>query len=226
MEDNFEKIKKIVENELKECSGHNFDHVLRVYNMAIRLAEDKKIDLEVIKLSALLHDIGGKKETDDPTGKTDHAVEGAKMAKPILEKLGFTKDKIKHICDCIVSHRYKTDNEPKTLEAKILFDADKLDAMGAIGLARGFAWIGKNRGHIYKKAENIEDYIKENLEGEKINGRIKDKTKHSAQIEFEIKHKFLVEKLYTKKAKEIGKERVEYSKKYLDRMEKEIEGKI
>ncbi|MFH1968314.1 MAG: HD domain-containing protein [bacterium] len=226
MEDKFEKIKKIVEKELKECSGHNFDHVMRVYNMALHLAEGEKVDMEVIRLAALLHDIGGKKETSDATGKTDHAIESAKMAKPILEKLGFSKDKITHICDCIISHRYKTDNQSKTLEAKILFDADKLDAAGAIGLARGFAWIGKNRAYIYKKADNIDKYIAENLDGGKINGRIKDKSKHSAHIEFEIKIKFLADKLYTKKAKIIAKERIKYSKDFLDRLENEVMGKM
>jgi uncharacterized protein len=181
MEEKFEKIKEIVEKELKECSGHNIDHIMRVFNMAVHLAKGENVDLEVIKISTLLHDIGGKKEMDDPTGKTDHAIESAKMARPILEKLGFSADKIDHICDCIISHRYKNEHEPKTLEAKILFDADKLDAAGAIGLARGFAWIGKNGAHIYKKADNLDDYIKENLGG-KINGRIQDKTKHSAHI--------------------------------------------
>lgn len=226
MDEKFEEIKKMVEEELKECSGHNFDHVMRVLNMAMHLAEGEKVDLEIIKIAALLHDVGGKKETNDPTGKTDHAVEGAKIARPILEKLGFSADRVNHICDCIISHRYKTENQPKTLEAKILFDADKLDAAGAIGLARGFAWIGKNRGHIYRKVDNIEDYIKENLDGGKINGRIKDKTKHSAHIEFETKIKSLADKLYTQKAKEIGRERIEYSRKFLDRLEKEVKGEI
>jgi uncharacterized protein len=215
----------MVEEELKECSAHNFDHVMRVYNMAVHLAEGESVDLEIIKTAALLHDIGSKKEMDDPTGKTDHALEGAKMARPILEKLGFSADKINHICDCIVSHRYKTENKPETLEAKILFDADKLDAIGAIGLARAFVWIGRNRGHIYKKADNLDNYIKENLGG-KIKGRIQDKTKHSPQIEFETKTKFLAGKLYTKKAKKIGKERTEYFRKFLDRLEKEVKGEI
>ncbi|MGD0576723.1 MAG: HD domain-containing protein [Candidatus Staskawiczbacteria bacterium] len=226
MEDKFEKIKKIVEKELKDCPGHNFDHVVRVYNMAVHLAKGEDVDLEVIKIAALLHDIGGKKETDDPTGKTDHAIESAKMSKPILKKLGFSAEKINHICDCIISHRYKTENQPKTLEAKILFDADKLDAAGAIGLARGFVWIGKNKAHIYRKVEDINDYVKENLEGGKINGRIKDKTKHSPQIEFETKIKHLPDRIYTRKGKKVMKERVEYSKKYLDRLEKEIKGEI
>lgn len=225
MEDKFQKIKKIVEEELKECSAHNIDHVMRVYNMALNLAEGEDIDWEVVKAAALLHDIGGKKETQDKTGGTDHALVSSDMAAPILKAAGFSDDKINHICDCIISHRYKTENQPKTLEAKILFDADKLDTIGAIGLARAFVWIGKNRGHIYKKADNLDDYIKENLNG-KINGRIQDKTKHSPQIEFETKTKFLTDKLYIKKAKEISRERTEYFKNFLDRLEKEIKGEI
>lgn len=225
MEDNFEKIKDIVKEELKECSAHDFDHVMRVYNTAVHLSEGKNVDLEVIKTAALLHDIGGKKEIDDVAGKTDHAIESAKMARPILKELGFSSDKINHICNCIISHRYKTENQPQTIEAKILFDADKLDAVGAIGVARAFAWVGKNRAKIYYKPENMDEYVKNNLSG-KINGRIQDKSNHSFQIEFETKIKFIVDKLYTKKAKEICKEKTEYFKSFLDRLEKEIKGEL
>jgi len=154
----------------------------------LRLAKDKDLDLEVLKSAAFLHDIGGIKELNDPTGQTDHAIVGAEMAEPILRDLDFSEDKIKHIKECIISHRYKTDNRPKTEEAKILFDADKLDALGALGIARDFVWIGRNKAKIYSKAD-IEEYIKDNLVGGKINGRIKDKTRHSPQIEFEIKQK-------------------------------------
>ena len=177
MDRKIEKIKEIVKKELASCPAHNFDHVIRVYNLALHLAENENVDLDVIKAAVLLHDIGEKKELDDPTGKTDHAIEGAKMAKPILNNLGYSKDKIKHIQDCIISHRYRTENKPQTKEAKIVFDADKLETVGAIGIARAFVWTGKNNAHIYKKVD-IDKYAKENLGG-KINGRIQDKTKHS-----------------------------------------------
>ena len=121
MDEKFEKIKEIVEKELAFCSAHNFDHVMRVYHLALHLAENEDADLDVIKAAALLHDIGGKKEVDDPTGKTDHAIESSKMAEPILNNLGYSKDKIKHIQDCIISHRYRTENKPQTKEAKISF---------------------------------------------------------------------------------------------------------
>jgi uncharacterized protein len=218
-----EKIKREVEKILS-CSAHNMDHVLRVYNLALHLAKNNKANLKILKSAVLLHDIARVEEDNDHTGKTDHAILGAKMAKPILEKLNFKEEEIKEIQNCIVSHRNRTENKPKTLEAKILFDADKLDALGVIGIARSFIWVGRNNAKIYQKI-NLKKYIKNNLCG-KINGRIQNKTIHSPQIEFETKIKFLKEKLYTKQAKKIAQERLEFFKNFLNRLENEVKGKI
>ncbi len=221
-----EKLKKIreaVEKELS-CSAHNMDHVIRVYNLCLYLAKDEEIDSDVLEAAALLHDFARVKEDNDQTGKTDHAILSAKMAEPILRELGFPEEKIKHIQDCIVSHRYRTGNRPQTKEARILFDADKLDVVGAIGIARNFVWVGRNKAKIYADVD-IDDYIKNNLNG-KIDGRIQDKTKHSPQIEFETKLKFLGDKLYTEKAKEICRERLAFFKSFLERLEKEIRGEL
>jgi uncharacterized protein len=223
MENKFEEIKKIVE---KEASfEHKMDHILRVYNLCLLLAKNEKVDLDVLKAAALLHDIARTKEDLDTTGKIDHALLGAEMAGPILRNLEFPEEKIQNIKDCIISHRYRNDHEPKTLEAKILFDADKLDTIGATGIARSFVWIGKNNAKIYSE-DDPEKYIKENLEGGKSNGRIIDRTKHSPQIEFQTKTKFLKEKLYTEKGREVCKERLEYFENFLNRLEKEIKGGI
>jgi uncharacterized protein len=221
---NIEKIKEIVKKELQYCSAHNFEHVLRVYNLAVKIAKYESVDMDVIEASALLHDIGGAREIADPTGKTDHAVESAKMSEPILRDLGYSEEKIKHISDCIISHRYRTDNKPKTKEAEIVFDADKLETVGAIGVARVLAWVGTNKAQIYRKV-NIDEYAKENLGG-KINGRIQDKTKHSPQIQWETKDKFILDYLHTNKAKEIAKERMEFSKMFYDRLENEINNEL
>ncbi|VAW31901.1 hypothetical protein MNBD_CPR01-244 [hydrothermal vent metagenome] len=224
MDEKIEKIKEIVEKELAYCSAHNFDHVMRVYNLALHLAKNENVDLDVIKTAALLHDIGGKKEVDDPTGKTDHAIESAKMAESILNNLGYSKNKIKHIQDCIISHRYRTENKPQTKEAKIVFDADKLETVGAIGIARVFIWVGRNNAHLYKKVD-IDEYVKENLGG-KINGRIQDKTKHSPQINWETKDKHILNYLYTDSAKQVAKERMIFSENFFKRLENEINGKL
>jgi len=89
-------IRDVVVKEL-ECSAHNMDHVDRVYNLCLKISEGENVDLDVIKASALLHDIARVKEDMDSTGKTDYAVLGSNMAEQILKKLNFSEDKIKHI---------------------------------------------------------------------------------------------------------------------------------
>jgi len=222
-EKNFQKIQEEVEHELS-CSAHDMDHVLRVYNLALHLAEGEDVDLDVLRAAALLHDIARVKEDNDQSGKTDHAILSSQMCLPILKEVNFSAEKIKHVQECIVSHRYRTGNEPKTIEAKILFDADKLDTVGAIGVARSFVWVGRNKARIYANV-NLDEYIKDNLGG-KINGRIQDKTKHSPQIEYQTKVKFLMEKLNTTKAKEICLDRLEFFENFLGRLEKEVKGEI
>ncbi len=224
MNKKIKRIEEIVKKELS-CSAHKIDHTKRVYNLSLFLAKKEKADLEVLEASALLHDIARVKEDNDNSGKTDHAVLGAKMARSILIRLGFSKEKIKDIQECILSHRYRSNNKPKTIEAKILFDADKLDTVGAIGIARNFIWIGRNKANLYTPKSYLKGYVKDNLGGD-INGRIRDKRKHSPQVEFETKTKFLEDKLYTKEAKRICKKRMKFYKEFLDRLEREIEGKI
>lgn len=229
MNKDLQKIKEIVEKELNfhGDATHDMDHIMRVYSLALKIAEtEKNVDLDILKAGVLLHDIASAKESADASGKTDHAVVGAEMAKSILADLGFSDDKIKHIQECILAHRYRSDYRPKTIEAKIVHDADKLESVGAIGVARSFAWISRHKAKIYKKVDNLEDYAKENLEGGKINGRIKDKSKHSVQINYETKDKFLVDNLYTKTAKDIGRKRLAYFKSFLERLESEVKGDL
>ncbi|MFZ2310853.1 MAG: HD domain-containing protein [Patescibacteria group bacterium] len=229
MNEKFQKIKDIVEQELNQekDSTHDMDHIMRVYNLAMTIAKtEPNVNLDILQAAVLLHDIGGAKENGDPSGQTDHAVVGAMMAKPILESFDFSDGDIKHVQACILSHRYRTNYKPETIEAKIVHDADKLDAAGAIGLARAFSWIGKHHAKIYKKVDSIEDYAKSNLTEGKINGRIMDKSKHSVHINYETKEKFLVDNLYTETAKKIGQERMTYFKDFLDRMDREVNGEI
>ncbi|MFA5184623.1 MAG: HD domain-containing protein [Patescibacteria group bacterium] len=227
MTDQINRIKERAAEELKHCAAHDMDHVMRVYNLALTIAQEEPgVDLEVLEAATLLHDIGGLKEAEDPTGQTDHAAVGAAMARPIIEAVGFPAAKISHVQACILSHRYRTDNKPQTIEAKILFDADKLDAIGAIGIARGFAWVGKNNAKIYKRVDDLEAYARENLVGGKFDGRIKDRSKHSSQIQWELKNKRLVEKLYTASARKIGAARISFDQLYMDRLEREVKGEI
>jgi len=227
MEEKYQQIKKIVEQNLKGCdAGHDINHALRVYDLCLKLAQGVKgIDLEILRLAVLLHDIGGPKELKDKTGKVCHARESAKMTQKILKNLKYPQEKIDRVIHCILAHRHRTGVKPETKEAKILFDADKLDALGAIGVARAYIWIGFNKAQIYSDI-SLKDYIKENVIGGKVNGRIKDKSKHNPFFEFELKLKRLPRKLYTQKAKKIARERLSYTTSFFDRFKKEVAGKI
>lgn len=220
------KIKQIKEIVKKGMEGtdpsHDFLHVMRVYNLCLEIAKyEENVDLEVLKISALLHDIARLKEDSDKTGKIDHAIESAKMAEEILTKFDFSKEKIEKIKHCIISHRFRSNNEPKTIESKILFDADKLDVIGAVGIARTFISVGVYKQKIYADV-NVKEYIKTNLVGRQRNGRIIDLSKHAPNLEFETKFKYIPEKLYTKHGIEIAKERIGYMKQFFDRLKKEI----
>lgn len=132
----FEKIREI-SREFMKHSHHSRSHVERVCNLAVRIAKEEKADLDVVKAAALLHDIARAMEDE---GKIDdHAKEGAKMARKILEEVNFPEEKVEKVIHCIEVHRFREGAEAKSLEAKVLQDADRLDIIGAIGIARVFA---------------------------------------------------------------------------------------
>jgi len=123
--------------EFLRYSHHSMAHVERVYNLAVRMGVEEDADLDVIKAAAFLHDIA--RALEDEGKNDDHAAEGAKMARSILEEVDFPRQKVDEVIHCIKAHRFRGNSEAKSLEAKILRDADRLDIMGAIGLARVFA---------------------------------------------------------------------------------------
>ncbi len=228
MEKKYQKIKEIVEKELF-CSAHNIEHVMRVYNLCLYLAKDElAINLDILKTAALLHDIARVKEDQDNSGDTDHAILGAEMAEKILKDLGYPQKKIEEVKYCIITHRFRSvrsGNAPKTREAKILFDADKLDVLGSIGIARSFIIAGQYGEKLYSDVP-INEYIKKNLVDGKINGRIKKMSEHAPNIEFETKFKYIPGKLYTQKAKKIAMKRMEFMKHFFERLTKEINGEM
>lgn len=219
METKYEKIVEVVKDKLT-CSAHNLDHVFRVYNLCLLLAKyEKDVDLEVLIPAALLHDIARVEESQDKTGEIDHAILGGKLAEDILKKLEYQEDKIEKIKQCIITHRFRTGNEPKSIEAKILFDSDKLDIIGATGIARTFMLAGQ-----FGQRLTIDESLNEYINGNTVqNGRIKDVSKHTPFIEYQVKFKKIPKKLYTEKAKEIGEERLKFMEEYFNRLKSEIQ---
>jgi len=220
MKTRIDKIKEIMEKELS-CSAHNLDHVMRVHNMCIFLSKyEENVDLDILIPAALLHDIARVIESQNKTGEIDHAILGGSMAEDILRNLNYEEEEIKKIKHCIVAHRFRSGNPPETIEAKILFDADKLDVIGSIGLARTFMIAGQF-GQSISRNELTKDYMSNNTSE---NGRLKDVSKHSPFIEYEFKFKKIPEKLFTLKAKEIGRSRLRFMDEFFRRLDLEIEG--
>ena len=223
MEKRYQTLNNIAEKEMQEAgSAHDIDHVMRVYNLCIYLARDElNVDLDVLKTSVLLHDIARVKEDKDDSGNTDHAILSSEISEEILRDLDYSETKIGQVKHCIATHRFRSDNEPRTKEAKILYDADKLDVIGAIGIARSFIIAGQYGERIYSNVP-IDNYVKENLIDGKRNGRIKNISKHAPNIEFETKFKYIPDKLYTLKAKEHAKQRIQYMEHFFERLKKDI----
>ena len=222
VKDTFSILEEKVRQELSS-SPHDMDHVSRVYRMCLKLAEDEEgINLKVLRTATLLHDIARVREDQDSSGTIDHAVLGASMAEKWLRELDYTGEEIEKVRHCIVSHRFRSEQKPETLEAQILFDADKLDIIGAIGIARSFMIAGQYNERMYSDTP-LEDYIEENLVGGRHDGRIKDISLHAPNIEFETKTKRIPERLYTQTGKEIAKERLEFMERFFESLRRDLD---
>jgi uncharacterized protein len=123
-------------------ASHDWEHTCRVYNLCMHIGKAEGADLETLKAAAYLHDIG-RPWQDRSNGAVCHAEKGAEVSRSLLEKYRFPSKTRANIIHCILSHRYRGNSRPETLEARVLFDADKLDAIGAIGIARAFQFAGE-----------------------------------------------------------------------------------
>lgn len=117
---------------------HGFDHVLRVYHLAEKLGAAAGADLEIVRAAALLHDVQGSHPNGGERGS--HHEASADEAARILSAEGWNPERIARVQECIRAHRYRGSQRPASLEAQVLFDADKLDVLGAIGVARTIAY--------------------------------------------------------------------------------------
>lgn len=202
----------------KDASGcHDWSHVERVRKMALHIGKDEKADLFILELAAVLHDIGRKEEMKSK-GLFCHAEKGGELAKKILDKHDIDSEMKSRIIHCIVSHRNRTKNKPESLEAKILFDADKLDSIGAVGVARDFLFAG-NAGSNCLYTGNEKEYAK----SDKDYSYTKE---DSAILEYEINLKHIKNRMLTETGKKIAIERQKFMSDFFKRFWREVEGKI
>lgn len=207
----YEKLKEKIQKYYEPGGSHAFDHTQRVYNLSLRLSKNQKIDLDVVKAAALLHDIARLKE--DREEVECHAEHGAIMAEKILKDMKFSEDKIERVCYAIKVHRDSKRIKAETKEAEILQDADKLDALGAITIGRMFSTGGKIGIPLYKPEIPL---------GKVYSGYKSDSTIHGFYAKI---MKITPDVFNTKEAQEIAKKRYAFVENFLKQFKLEWEGK-
>lgn len=189
--------------------AHDWFHVQRVRTNAEELvAEYSTADITIVQLAALLHDIGRLKEEEGDV--EDHAEWGAKESEKLLHEHGASDETSKAVAHCVRAHRYSTETIPETIEAKIVSDADNLDALGAVGLARCFAYGGEIGSPIHDPSllPDADDTV-------------------AGETQFNHIHKKLLDlpnRMYTDAGKDLADERASYIQRFIQRFEKEIAG--
>lgn len=132
------KLEKIVRERMRSLEGtaHSFNHVKRVTQIAAFIAEREGADIDLVQVGALVHDVGWS--VGQPHNET-----GATLANQILKELGYPNDESAKVVRIVLLHPLDFRDRLKTLEEKVVWDADKIDLLGAVGVARGFHWQGK-----------------------------------------------------------------------------------
>ncbi len=191
---------------------HGFDHIERVFRMAEKLAVLEGADLEIVHAAALLHDSRG---SDPNSGeRMSHHEASALFAKQVLREEGWPEEKIRAVQHCIRAHRYRGDREnaPQTIEAKVLFDADKLDVLGAVGVARTIGYAVQAGQPIF--AEPSEQFVET---GEKVAGE-----PHSSYHEYLFKLSKVKDRLFTESAQKIAEARDAFLREFYEQLKAEV----
>ena len=192
---------------------HGYDHILRVLRLALYLAEQVGADPQIVRAAALLHDASGA----HPSGEQDrvlHENSSAEFAREILEKEGWGRKRIEAVVHCIQTHRYRGGKEPRTLEAKVLYDADKLDVCGAFGIARTL-------GYAIQAGQPIYSPLSETF---RTSGRLEKGETHSAYHEYIFKLRNVRDSLHTKPARELAAHRHEVLTAFFEQLNDEADG--
>ncbi len=181
--------------------------------MAQRLAQAEGADLEIVNAAALLHDADGTTPGSDV--RREHHLRSADFAGMILKQEGWPEEKIKAVQHCIRAHRYRDDSEPpETIEAKVLFDADKLDVLGAIGAVRTVVYAALAGTPFY--TEPSAQFLESGVE---VPGEL-----HSAYHEYLFKLRNVEKRLFTQTAREIASQRGQYLEEFFNQLIAEYKG--
>ena len=203
---------KEIEDYMLLCmrdSAHDRDHIYRVLYVALDIASyEQDVSRDILIASCLLHDIGRQEQYQDAS--VDHALAGGEKAYDFLRFNGWSEARAEHVRACIETHRYRTDRVPQTLEARILFDADKIDATGTLGIARTLLFKGTEGDPLYSLLPD---------------GTVSDGTDDSNPSflqEYRFKLEKLYDRFYTARAAEIAASRRKSAVDFYDSMVREV----
>jgi uncharacterized protein len=177
-------------------AAHDFDHVMRVSEMAARIAQAEGANVTVVRLAALLHDLPVMDESRSSRGA--HHLAAAETARGMLLARGLGTEETENVVHCIEAHRFRdTTIQPQTLEAQCVYDADKLDSMGAIGIGRAFAYAGAHRSRLWTTPVDGMPDVNERPHG----------VNYTPVHEYAYKLRLLLNNLHTETARRIGEGR-------------------
>jgi uncharacterized protein len=191
--------------------SHNWDHTLRVRRLCQRIGAAEGVDMDVLLASAYLHDIA-RRYQDDSNGAVCHAEKGAQLAAPIVDKLSLTAGQKDNILHSIRSHRFRGSHKPQTPEARVLFDADKLDAIGAVGVARAFLFAGEVGARLHSDDPNIEAARTYSADD-------------TGYREFKVKLSKIKDRILTREGRKLAVDRHTVMEEFFNRFIEEYEGK-
>jgi len=195
-------------------AAHDFDHVLRVLRLAERIGAAEGADMEVLRAAALLHDVARAAEH---AGGPCHAQAGAERVRGILR--GHDPARVEAVARAVASHRFRSGEPPQSLEARILFDADKLDAMGAIGIARAYALAGAMGQRLW--AEVPAGYLARRRDTARADFAADE---HTPVHEYAFKLAHLKDALFTPTARRLAEGRHAFMAEFFRRLDCEVAG--
>lgn len=207
----YEKVREEARAHFGSARGsHDWDHTERVLSLCLQLGRKEKADLNILRLAAVLHDIGREAE-DKTNGRICHGARGAVLASEILERLGLDRKTVDRVAHCIAAHRFRGRQAPGSLEAKVLFDADKLDSIGAVGIGRAFLFAGEVGARLHDPDVDVEKTRQYSRED-------------TAYREFLVKLSRVKDRMFTREGRRLAAERHRFMVAFFRRLNRETRG--
>lgn len=206
-------------DEGSKDAAHDYDHLVRVMALADKIQASEGGDLPTIWAAVAFHDLGQERERRHGG---DHALIGAALAEELLTDSPFPQQYIPAVQQAIREHRMTGGIIPQTLEGCILYDADKLDILGAIGIGRLYCITGRYNQKVYAP---IPEDIVEPVDPQTIR-ILRRRPDYSPFIEFQLLFGNLPDLMTTSTGRELAHERFDYMKEFFNRLRHEVEGKL